>query len=152
MSSNDLCKACTLLEGLERGMASSGIVRRSSLYVPTLCLRSAFRPTEGASSLKQVVLRQRIFALYPSSSLQQDMQQSPSKRLHNNRRDLYIIRLAVASYFVLCSLDVRSLLPPLPSSRCLSLHFFFVAFLSIYHVVEREIHVTNASRGSDVMT
>lgn len=26
MSSNELCKACTLLEGLERGMASSGIV------------------------------------------------------------------------------------------------------------------------------
>ncbi|KAL1753808.1 hypothetical protein FB107DRAFT_264016 [Schizophyllum commune] len=28
MSSNDLCKACTLLEGLERGMASSGITDR----------------------------------------------------------------------------------------------------------------------------
>lgn len=28
MSSNDLCKACTLLEGLERGMANSVIVRR----------------------------------------------------------------------------------------------------------------------------
>lgn len=26
MSSNDLCKACTLLEGLERGMANSVIV------------------------------------------------------------------------------------------------------------------------------
>jgi len=26
MSSNDLCKACTLLEGLERGMANSAIV------------------------------------------------------------------------------------------------------------------------------
>ena len=26
MSSNDLCKACTLLEGLERGMAGSVIV------------------------------------------------------------------------------------------------------------------------------
>lgn len=26
MSSNELCKACTLLEGLERGMANSGIV------------------------------------------------------------------------------------------------------------------------------
>jgi len=28
MSSNDLCKACTLLEGLERGMANSGITDR----------------------------------------------------------------------------------------------------------------------------
>ncbi|KAG5643264.1 nucleotidyltransferase [Asterophora parasitica] len=28
MSSNDLCKACTLLEGLERGMASAGITDR----------------------------------------------------------------------------------------------------------------------------
>ncbi len=27
MSSNELCKACTLLEGLERGMATSAIVR-----------------------------------------------------------------------------------------------------------------------------
>jgi len=26
MSSNPLCKACTLLEGLERGMAESGLV------------------------------------------------------------------------------------------------------------------------------
>lgn len=26
MSSNELCKACTLLEGLERGMANSAIV------------------------------------------------------------------------------------------------------------------------------
>ncbi|KAF9076658.1 hypothetical protein BDP27DRAFT_1313695 [Rhodocollybia butyracea] len=29
MSSNDLCKACTLLEGLERGVASSGITDRA---------------------------------------------------------------------------------------------------------------------------
>ncbi|KAE9388624.1 hypothetical protein BT96DRAFT_968065 [Gymnopus androsaceus JB14] len=29
MSSNDLCKACTLLEGLERGMAASGITDRA---------------------------------------------------------------------------------------------------------------------------
>ena len=29
MSSNKLCKACTLLEGLERGMANSAIVRIS---------------------------------------------------------------------------------------------------------------------------
>jgi len=29
MSSNDLCKACTLLEGLERGMANSGITDRA---------------------------------------------------------------------------------------------------------------------------
>ena len=36
MTSNDLCKACTLLEGLERGMASSGIVRRSSLCSDTV--------------------------------------------------------------------------------------------------------------------
>ncbi|KIK65787.1 hypothetical protein GYMLUDRAFT_370328 [Collybiopsis luxurians FD-317 M1] len=37
MSSNDLCKACTLLEGLERGMASSGIVCLSGLlkFYPT---------------------------------------------------------------------------------------------------------------------
>ena len=26
MSSNELCKACTLLEGLERGIANAGIV------------------------------------------------------------------------------------------------------------------------------
>ena len=26
MSSNELCKACTLLEGLERGMATAGVV------------------------------------------------------------------------------------------------------------------------------
>ena len=32
MSSNDLCKACTLLEGLERGMANSGIVSFSHLF------------------------------------------------------------------------------------------------------------------------
>lgn len=31
MSSNELCKACTLLEGLERGMASSGIVSPAAL-------------------------------------------------------------------------------------------------------------------------
>ncbi|KAF9019277.1 cytoplasmic tRNA 2-thiolation protein 1 [Hymenopellis radicata] len=29
MSSNELCKACTLLEGLERGMAASGITERA---------------------------------------------------------------------------------------------------------------------------
>jgi cytoplasmic tRNA 2-thiolation protein 1 len=28
MSSNELCKACTLLEGLERGMASAAVVGR----------------------------------------------------------------------------------------------------------------------------
>ena len=27
MSSNELCKACTLLEGLERGMANAAVVR-----------------------------------------------------------------------------------------------------------------------------
>ena len=27
MSSNELCKACTLLEGLERGMATAAVVR-----------------------------------------------------------------------------------------------------------------------------
>ena len=32
MSSNELCKACTLLEGLERGMANSAIVSISSLF------------------------------------------------------------------------------------------------------------------------
>jgi hypothetical protein len=31
MSSNDLCKACSLLEGLERGMSTAAIVR----YIPT---------------------------------------------------------------------------------------------------------------------
>jgi len=29
MSSNELCKACTLLEGLERGMANSAITDRA---------------------------------------------------------------------------------------------------------------------------
>jgi tRNA(Ile)-lysidine synthase TilS/MesJ len=32
MSSNELCKACTLLEGLERGMANSVIVSPTSPY------------------------------------------------------------------------------------------------------------------------
>lgn len=31
MSSNELCKACTLLEGLERGMAHAAIVSASPL-------------------------------------------------------------------------------------------------------------------------
>lgn len=29
MSSNELCKACTLLEGLERGMAAAAVVSHS---------------------------------------------------------------------------------------------------------------------------
>lgn len=32
MSSNPLCKACTLLEGLERGMAESGLVSITNFY------------------------------------------------------------------------------------------------------------------------
>lgn len=51
MSSNDLCKACTLLEGLERGMAKSGIVRPLLLLLGlrhlSLC---SFRLTEAESS------------------------------------------------------------------------------------------------------
>jgi hypothetical protein len=35
MSSNELCKACTLLEGLERGMANSGIVSSTDQVKPT---------------------------------------------------------------------------------------------------------------------
>jgi Zinc-ribbon len=35
MSSNDLCKACSLLEGLERGMSTAAIVRHT---VPLLYL------------------------------------------------------------------------------------------------------------------
>src|SRR6267154_2619099 len=35
MSSNDLCKACSLLEGLERGMSTAAIVRHT---VPPLYL------------------------------------------------------------------------------------------------------------------
>ncbi len=31
MSSNELCKACTLLEGLERGMATAAIVSAPSI-------------------------------------------------------------------------------------------------------------------------
>lgn len=38
MSSNALCKACTLLEGLERGMANAGIV--SLISVPLLGLQA----------------------------------------------------------------------------------------------------------------
>jgi hypothetical protein len=32
MASNELCKACTLLEGLERGMASFAVVCADSIY------------------------------------------------------------------------------------------------------------------------
>ena len=32
MSSNELCKACTLLEGLERGMAKAAVVRKSTSH------------------------------------------------------------------------------------------------------------------------
>jgi len=34
MSSNDLCKACSLLEGLERGMSTAAIVRHAVALVP----------------------------------------------------------------------------------------------------------------------
>ena len=33
MSSNDLCKACSLLEGLERGMSTAAIVRPFVFFV-----------------------------------------------------------------------------------------------------------------------
>ncbi|KAF8900038.1 hypothetical protein CPB85DRAFT_1326865 [Mucidula mucida] len=36
MSSNELCKACTLLEGLERGIAASGITERARPYSDNL--------------------------------------------------------------------------------------------------------------------
>lgn len=32
MSSNELCKACTLLEGLERGISNAGVVRLSPVF------------------------------------------------------------------------------------------------------------------------
>ena len=45
MSSNDLCKACSLLEGLERGMSTAAIVRH---IVPFFVSFSylIFRPIE----------------------------------------------------------------------------------------------------------
>jgi cytoplasmic tRNA 2-thiolation protein 1 len=48
MSSNALCKACTLLEGLERGMANAGIVSRLfvSLNITTYNIFNLYRRTE----------------------------------------------------------------------------------------------------------
>lgn len=58
MSSNDLCKACTLLEGLERGMASSGITDRarrkleSEGQIPNnLRTIPFFKPPSGSPSI-----------------------------------------------------------------------------------------------------
>lgn len=48
MSSNELCKACTLLEGLERGMANSAIVSSSSALCPCPSARSSFPQTDRA--------------------------------------------------------------------------------------------------------
>lgn len=50
MSSNDLCKACSLLEGLERGMSNAAIVR-PFVHLALLAFLSSFhRPTKAARS------------------------------------------------------------------------------------------------------
>ena len=50
MSSNDLCKACSLLEGLERGMSNAAIVRTFVHFVFLAFLSSLRRPTKAARS------------------------------------------------------------------------------------------------------
>ena len=50
MSSNDLCKACSLLEGLERGMSTLAIVRPFVSLVLLASLSYLHRPTKVAGS------------------------------------------------------------------------------------------------------
>ena len=50
MSSNDLCKACSLLEGLERGMSNAAIVRPSCLSPLLESLSCLHRPTKVAGN------------------------------------------------------------------------------------------------------
>ena len=49
MSSNELCKACTLLEGLERGMANAAVVRVIAISVPLLPFDALFT-SDGPST------------------------------------------------------------------------------------------------------
>lgn len=76
MSSNVLCKACTLLEGLERGRADAGIV--------SLCFRfpssvydnpCSYRQIEHGRNLIQKVHPQTIYGQYLISSHPQATQQ-----------------------------------------------------------------------------
>ena len=47
MSSNELCKACSLLEGLERGVAAAGIVSAQS-SLPKVLSKSVYLQTDRA--------------------------------------------------------------------------------------------------------
>ena len=48
MSSNELCKACTLLEGLERGMAAAAVVSHSFANDPKDALFHIHTHADGA--------------------------------------------------------------------------------------------------------
>lgn len=48
MSSNELCKACTLLEGLERGMAAAAVVSHSFPNDPQGALSYIHTYADGA--------------------------------------------------------------------------------------------------------
>ena len=48
MSSNELCKACTLLEGLERGMAAAAVVSHSFTNDPKDALFHIHAYADGA--------------------------------------------------------------------------------------------------------
>lgn len=48
MSSNELCKACTLLEGLERGVASAGIVSTGHVLHSRLFILDHMKQTDRA--------------------------------------------------------------------------------------------------------
>ena len=73
MSSNPLCKACTLLEGLERGMADSGIVSNIRLicryHIPdTKTFVCSSRQIEGGGNVMRKVPLQKVYERYLTSS------------------------------------------------------------------------------------
>jgi Zinc-ribbon len=95
MSSNELCKACTLLEGLERGMANSGIVSHFRLSFVFIFLTNMIhydplsRLTGHARNLKQKAQPQIIYGRYRTLTLHQETQTqpSPSKHRHSDSRE-----------------------------------------------------------------
>ena len=65
MSSNDLCKACSLLEGLERGMSTAAIVRHSYVSFDFFVSQSqAHRVTRVAASWKRKAQHQTTSGRY----------------------------------------------------------------------------------------
>lgn len=86
MSSNELCKACTLLEGLERGMANSGIVSHLRLiyFTNTIHYDPLSRLTGHARNLRQKAQPQIIYGRYRTLTLRQGTQLSPSKHRHHS--------------------------------------------------------------------